>query len=1142
MLTDSTQLNNSVARYLKFVKGIEDDKIKVNGFPVRTDSEGIKDIFNNRLNNLSTLIQNTKSKFKEKPIDINIFSLQNPYLDPKSSDEKNTPRKNWNETIEKILLHNGNENKNIGLFIFLFDSDGNDNLEVSKRFFETQNSTDEQFCHSMLLRDFLKKNKMGFEFDLSIKKDDYFYEKLSLLEVSSDIKFYNNIISRILSDVNNYFSLKNSKRLKEKIYCKYITDFYAYNLNCKALKDVNTKDTIIDNIKLEEVDSGHDLYGSVINEMKEGEEKSKKDIAKLSKWLIYVNIISSFTKVLIHYKQIVDGNKLSFLLIDDHPVKIKKEINIIEKWIGTDSIENKNNEKLPVNEFDTLFDSIEDKTLTKNEGVKVDIILKKIIDFNGKNGNKEKCKKYDFIIIDLDYNGEQKGFEYLRKLRTAKSVYDPPYVIVFTRSEDSSSVQKALNMGALFVVSKQNFANLLLETYKIFPVIVKLKEIKNKSDYNDISLGENWTLIYHLPLSKILELKSTTINGNSYIPFDKNSRTKCGFNTDDIKSDPEYLWIKKLPKAELHCHIGSVLGPELIPKTALIVLSKWYDKLKGDKKEILNDIIKFLIPIVTDPNLNEQNKPSLKFSKFKGEYPEWFKLKRLFALDEATQFCDQSIFTIISDSLNLQGLVKTPEEVLLSPTDDTIEKHFKPFSRIKNSDYYRLKLKLRKEGISYDVIMLFFILLLELRQRNKPNIEEKLNKVSEEIEKIFHEIKNDANSKYLDKNVNRFLKRLNYLKKKISNFIKVLKALLEKKNILFNAVSKENNLLQFLISAHSEQRCLKHENRGLFNYLRGCEYGGAPHLQCEESIFLAAHHIIYKYAIPENIHYLDLRCAVDGYNKLNLFDKNTHDGKDVYDKILGILKNSFNYWQKKALEEGNKVHINLIITAKRHKDLKEFEKNVQITVNNFKLENNEVNKINSFFKTETKVVSFDIAGLEKDNRVSRFKDKLAPLLEKCIPITMHAGEEDSHEAIWEAYYLAHAQRIGHALTLKDNEKLINSIRESFVNIELCPISNYLTNNNYSFNPSSSKNKYPLKDYLTERISVSVNTDNPYVSDSNLTKEFLFAAKITGGLTKWEILKIILYSFKSITIHKSLKTKLLKEINEEIYELLLNEGE
>ena len=76
------------------------------------------------------------------------------------------------------------------------------------------------------------------------------------------------------------------------------------------------------------------------------------------------------------------------------------------------------------------------------------------------------------------------------------------------------------------------------------------------------------------------------------------------------------------------------------------------------------------------------------------------------------------------------------------------------------------------------------------------------------------------------------------------------------------------------------------------------------------------------------------------------------------------------------------------------------------------------------------------------------------------------------------------------------------------NVELCPISNYLTNNKYSIK----KHNYPLKDFLEDRISVSINTDNPFVSDTNLTKEFLFASKISDGLTRWEILKIIYIQF------------------------------
>ena len=62
--------------------------------------------------------------------------------------------------------------------------------------------------------------------------------------------------------------------------------------------------------------------------------------------------------------------------------------------------------------------------------------------------------------------------------------------------------------------------------------------------------------------------------------FDENKNESIGFD-DWLIDDEEYLWLKKLPKAELHNHIGSVLGAELIPKTALLVLSQLNNENKA---------------------------------------------------------------------------------------------------------------------------------------------------------------------------------------------------------------------------------------------------------------------------------------------------------------------------------------------------------------------------------------------------------------------------------------------------------------------------------------------------------------------------------------------------------------------------------
>lgn len=1146
MLTDSILLNRSISRYLKYAKGF--DKIEINGFPVdvklkNSNCTVIEYLFKATLPNFTNLVRILFEKFPDK--NLTFYSLQNSYIDINSS-----PREYWNYVTKQILLNDRKNGKNNNLeneLLFFLYYSNEDNEKDCDEFYKKQNSTDGQFCHSLLLRDFLRKHHLGIEIDLSkqlceIKTDGkkeiskYLGEKLSYLirEKKNELNTITPI--HILKEFNKYFQLRNGKEFKVENFIKYITDFYAFNINCEAFNGEN--DLIINDVKLSDIKSksGHDIYSSFLQLVKDNSGK----ISSVSKWLVYVNFLSDLTKLLVYSKE--TDKKYKILVIDDRTDKIKNELDFIKLFLGNQSIVVKKylNSACQIKSFFERFDK---KRISK------------------------ALTCYDFILMDLDFEGELKGFDYLKILREITELYDKPFIIVFSRIEDTESIQKALNMGALIYATKQNVAKLILEIYKVLPLINKISQINEEEKY---SLGDNWNLLYQLPLTKILELKTSKIIGSKYLHYDKNNEVDLnkkeinklyGFDEKELECDEDYLWIKKLPKAELHNHIGSVLGPELIPKTALIVLSKWYSKLfkkdEDNANKIVEIIIKFLKPIVTDPFLWDSEKASKKFKNKKTkrsfikkeQFKDWFKLKKYFVIDENSQFYDQSILTIITDSLNLKGLNKTPEEVLLSPQDQTIEKHFKPFSKIKNSDYLKQKIELRENGVDYDVIMLFFILLLSLRQNGRKKQGNLLNEIKNEIIGVLNEVKNDENKSLIFKDD----QEKNNFENEIDNFIEFLNEKISNPKIIFYYKEEDNYLLKNLISAHSVERCLQYKNRGLFNYLRGCEYGGSPHLQCKESIYLVAHHIVNNYAIPDNIRYLDLRCAVDGYNNLKLFDMENKDSKqndeNIYNKIVKHLTDAFSYFQQEAYtKKYKKVHINLIITAKRHKSDKDFEKNVKITLDNYgnkmyHSSKKDEKKYQSFFKdNKTEIVSFDVAGLEKGFRLIRFKDQIRPLLDRCIPITMHAGEEDSHEAIWEAIYLGHAQRLGHALTLKDNENLLKLVRETFINVELCPISNYLTNDKFQFDKEGLIENYPLKKYLKDRVSISINTDNPYVSDSTLSKEFLFASKISGGLTKWQILKIILYSFKSITIDKRAKTRLMREIDEEIFELLLNEGE
>ena len=192
--------------------------------------------------------------------------------------------------------------------------------------------------------------------------------------------------------------------------------------------------------------------------------------------------------------------------------------------------------------------------------------------------------------------------------------------------------------------------------------------------------------------------------------------------------------------------------------------------------------------------------------------------------------------------------------------------------------------------------------------------------------------------------------------------------------------------------------------------------------------------------------------------------------------------------------------------------------------------------------TPAKVVGVDLAGLEKGNPAKNFVNDFYPLFKTCSFITIHAGEEDTAQSIWEAVYHLHANRIGHGLTL--NEKWY--LKEMFKNLQICielnPISNMLTNPDI-------KNKYPFFDFVLEGLNITVNTDNPAVSESTLSDEFVKAAELfqnnrnnndNDWISKWGILKIIKNSFSSAFMDREEKRKLIRAIEEEIYEKIIKE--
>ena len=104
-------------------------------------------------------------------------------------------------------------------------------------------------------------------------------------------------------------------------------------------------------------------------------------------------------------------------------------------------------------------------------------------------------------------------------------------------------------------------------------------------------------------------------------------------------------------------------------------------------------------------------------------------------------------------------------------------------------------------------------------------------------------------------------------------------------------------------------------------------------------------------------------------------------------------------------------------------------------------------------------------------------------------VTVHAGEDPSGNAsenIVEAVRVLKAGRIGHGVRARDPELLLR-LAQGRVALEMCPTSNIQTQACASFA------KHPLSAFLDAGIAATINTDDPEISRTTLSQEYLIAA-------------------------------------------------
>lgn len=166
------------------------------------------------------------------------------------------------------------------------------------------------------------------------------------------------------------------------------------------------------------------------------------------------------------------------------------------------------------------------------------------------------------------------------------------------------------------------------------------------------------------------------------------------------------------------------------------------------------------------------------------------------------------------------------------------------------------------------------------------------------------------------------------------------------------------------------------------------------------------------------------------------------------------------------------------------------------------------------------IVALDLAGDEVNfAKLDKFVDIFRWARGEGLHITVHAAEAGPPGNAKEAVQKLGAERIGHGIRVSEDIAIMDFIKRENITLEVCPTSNLQT----GIIPKLGQ--HPLFAFHQLGISVTVNTDDPSISNTTLTDEFLMA---TGGagVPFRDLCQMILNAAKAAFLPEPEKTRLV----------------
>jgi adenosine deaminase len=213
-------------------------------------------------------------------------------------------------------------------------------------------------------------------------------------------------------------------------------------------------------------------------------------------------------------------------------------------------------------------------------------------------------------------------------------------------------------------------------------------------------------------------------------------------------------------------------------------------------------------------------------------------------------------------------------------------------------------------------------------------------------------------------------------------------------------------------------------------------------------------------AAEDNVRYLELRFTPSALGNLGKFSMS-----DVTRWVIRSVREA---------EADHDIRVGLIMNMNRHEDISIGRQIADLAISN-----------------KDEIAALDLGGDEVAFSARPFASLFKRAKETGLGITVHAGEWRGSENVIESIEHLHADRIGHGVRVVENSDVVQFVKDRKIALEICPTSNLQSG------VVSSPQHHPLSDLLDLGLAITINTDDPSISNIELTDEYVLAVTKLG---------------------------------------------